>query len=142
MRPAERGSEAINTLVVGFSFFMIVAVIIMAGRLVVAQSAVEVAAAEASRAASIARTQVEANSAAASGAQATLASQDLNCAGTPNVVVDTTGFAAPPGTPATVQATVSCAVSLGDLAFGVLPIPGTQTVTATMSSPIDTYREH
>lgn len=141
MKPEERGSEALNALVVGVGICMVMAVLFMAGRLVVAWSAVEAAAAEAARAASIARTQVQANAAAAAGAEATLAGQDLTCSST-DVDVDTTGFAAPPGTPATVEATVSCTVPLSDLAVGALPIPGSRTITATMSSPIDTYREH
>src|SRR5690606_32550976 len=138
---SERGSEAINTVIVVPALLMIVAVIIMAGRLVVAHSAVESAAAEAARAASIARTQVEANSNATAGAEATLASQDLTCAST-TVTVDTSGFAAPVGTPAVVEATVTCVVPLSDLALSALPIPGSRTITATTISPIDTYREH
>ena len=51
----------------------------------------------------------------------------------------TTGFATPVGTPATVSATVTCVVELSDLA---LPgVPGTRTVTVTVTSPLDTYRE-
>ena len=55
------------------------------------------------------------------------------------VTVDTAGFAAPVGTPATVTATVRCVVNLADLA--VPGVPGTRTVTATASSPVDTFRE-
>jgi hypothetical protein len=49
------------------------------------------------------------------------------------VTVDTAGFAAPVGTPATVTATVRCVVNLADLA--VPGVPGTRTVTATATSP-------
>ena len=52
---------------------------------------------------------------------------------------DTTGFARPVGTPATITATVSCLVRLSDLAMPGLG--GSRTVTATASSPLDTYRE-
>lgn len=138
---SERGSEAINTVIVVPALLMIVAVIIMAGRLAVAHSAVESAAAEAARAASIARTQVEANASAAAGAQVTLDSQNLTCAST-KVTVDTSGFAAPPGTPAVVEATVTCRVKLSDLALSALPIPGFRQISVTTTSPIDTFREH
>jgi hypothetical protein len=43
------------------------------------------------------------------------------------------------GTPASVTATVTCVVNLSDVAIPGLP--GTRTITATMSSPLDTYRE-
>jgi hypothetical protein len=55
------------------------------------------------------------------------------------VTVDLDAFTAPPGTPAQVASTVTCQVDLADLA--VPGVPGSHTVTATMSSPIDTYRE-
>ena len=55
------------------------------------------------------------------------------------VDVDTRGFGAPVGTPAKVTATVTCIADLSDISIPGLP--GTRTITATMSSPIDTYRE-
>jgi len=43
------------------------------------------------------------------------------------------------GTPAKISATVTCDVNLSDL---FLPgVPGSKAITATMSSPLDTYRE-
>ena len=55
------------------------------------------------------------------------------------ISVDTSGFGSPVGTPASVRATVTCVVNLSDLA--VPGVPGTRTVSASMSSPLDTYRE-
>jgi hypothetical protein len=55
------------------------------------------------------------------------------------VDIDTGGLAAPVGTPAKVTATVTCIADLSDLSMPGLP--GSRTITATMSSPIDTYRE-
>ncbi|WP_232422876.1 TadE/TadG family type IV pilus assembly protein [Cellulosimicrobium cellulans] len=115
-----------------------IGLIIAAGRMAVAEQAVDAAAAEAARAASIARTQVQANEDAMTWASASLANQGLQCTSR-NVEVDTGGFAAPPGTPASVSATVTCVVRLSDLA--VPGLPGSRTITATMTSPIDTYRE-
>src|SRR6478735_7313694 len=135
---AERGSAVIETVIGVPAFLLFVGLIIFAGRMAIAHQAVEAAATSAARSASISRTQGEAEGAASSSATATLADQGLTCA-TTAVTVDTTGFAAPVGTPAQVTATVTCEVNLTDLS--VPGIPGTKTVTATMRSAIDTYRE-
>ncbi|MEU4360758.1 pilus assembly protein [Promicromonospora sp. NPDC023987] len=121
------------------AFVLLGSLVIAGGRVAIANQAIESVAAQAARSASIARTQGEANASAEDGAAASLANQDIRCR-TSSVTVDTSGFAAPPGTPASVEATVSCAVDLSDVA---LPgVPGSITITKTMSSPIDTYREH
>ena len=85
----------------------------------------------------IARTQPVADHDAATSAAATLANQQLQCA-TTLVLVDTSGFAKPVGTPAAVTVTVTCVVNLSDVAIPGLP--GTLPITATMTSPLDTYR--
>lgn len=116
---------------------LFVALIVFGGRVVIAHQAVQSAAAQAARTASIARTPGDAQSSAVSQAGASLDSQNVHCTRA-DVSVDTSGFAAPVGTPATVRATVTCAVNIGDLA---LPgVPGSITITETMTSPIDTYR--
>ena len=135
---AERGSAVIETVIGVPAFLLFVGLIIFAGRMAIAHQAVEAAANSAARSASITRTQGEAQGAASSSASSTLASQGLTCVATA-VSVDTTGFAAPVGTPAQVTATVTCEVDLADLS--VPGVPGSKTVTATMRSAIDTYRE-
>ena len=137
-RGSERGSAVIETVIGVPAFLLFVGLIIFAGRMAIAHQAVEAAANSAARSASISRTQAEAEGAASSSASSTLASQGLTCASTA-VSVDTTGFAAPVGTPAQVTATVTCEVNLADLS--VPGVPGSKTVTATMRSAIDTYRE-
>ena len=134
----ERGSAAIEAAVGVPAFMLFVALIIIAGRVAIATQAVQSSASEAARVASIARTQGEAGDAAKSAATSSLANQNLRCVRT-SVTVDTTGFATPVGTPATTTALVSCTVNLSDLS--VPGVPGTRTVTATASSPLDTYRE-
>jgi hypothetical protein len=120
------------------AFLLFVGLIVFAGRVALAHQAVASAAAEAARSASIARTQPQAQRAGAAAAGASLSNQAVHCV-RQEVVVDATGFASPVGTPAMVSATVSCVVDLADL---VVPgVPGTRTVTATMTSPLDTYRE-
>ena len=137
-RRAESGSAAIEAAVGLPAFMLFVALVILAGRLAIATQAVEASASEAARVASIARTHSSADSVATTAATASLANQNVHCLRS-TVTLDTTGFDAPVGTPAQVTATVACVVNLADLS---LPgVPGTKTVTATASSPIDTYRE-
>jgi hypothetical protein len=104
---------------------MLIVLAAVAGRTAIAQNAVDLAAHEAARTASLART-------------ATLDAQGLDCGDSLDVAVDTSGFGAELGEPATVTATVSCTVSFADL---VMPgVPGGKTVVATYVSPLDRYR--
>ena len=134
----DRGSAALEAVIGVPAFMLFVGLIIFAGRVAIARQAVESAAAAAARSASIARTQPQAREDATATAAGSLREQDVNCT-SQRVTVDTTGFASPVGTPASVTATVTCEVDLADLA--VPGVPGTRAVTATMSLPIDTYRE-
>ena len=56
-----------------------------------------------------------------------------------SVDVDTSDFNKQPGIPGSVNVTVSCRLDLSDLA--VPGVPGSRVMRATMSSPIDTWRE-
>jgi len=134
----DRGSEAIEAAIGVPAFLLFIALIIGGGRVAIAHQAVQAAAADAARSASISRTQGQAHASGTSGAVASLANQKLQCT-TTNVSIDTSGFAAPVGTPAMVRATVTCVVNLSDVA--VPGLPGTQSITATMTSPLDTYRQ-
>lgn len=68
---------------------------------------------------------------------ATLANQGLQCRST-SVEVDADGFAARVGTLASVTVTVTCHVDLTDL---MVPLPGTRTIMAAVTSPIDQWRQ-
>ncbi len=137
-RNRERGSAAIEAVIGIPAFGLFLALIILGGRVTIAQQAVESASAAAARAASISRTQGQAQTAASAEATTSLRNQSVNCV-TTQVRVDTSGFAVPAGTPASVGATVTCVVNLSDLALpGLL---GSRSITATASSPLDTYRE-
>ena len=133
----ERGSAVIEAVIGVPAFMLFVLLIVFAGRVAIAHQGVQSAAADAARSASIARTQGGAQTAGDIAAATSLANQHMNCTAT-TVSVDTTGFASPVGTPAKVNVIVTCQVNLSDLLPGV---PGTKTITATMSSPLDTYRE-
>jgi Flp pilus assembly protein TadG len=134
----ERGSATIEAVIGVPAFLLFVILIIAAGRIALARQAVEASAAEAARSASISRTQSQAEANGATGAATSLRNQGVRCT-SQRIDIDTSGFAAPVGTPAKVTATVTCIADLSDLS--VPGLPGSRTITATMSSPIDTYRE-
>lgn len=137
-RRDERGSATLELVIMAPLLLLFLSVMIFGGRVALAGQAVQQAADEAARVASIARTQEEADQTAAKAARDTLDQQNLDCT-IVQVHVNTAGFNAPLGQDSSVTATVSCPVRVGDLAIPGLP--GTRTVTATAVSPIDTWRE-
>lgn len=134
---ADRGSTALELVVLMPVLLILIGVLIAGGRTAMAQQAVQSAADQAARTASIARTAGLAGSEARAVAASTLTQQSLTCP--PTVTVGTGGFSVPVGAPATVTATVTCVVPLADL--GIPGAPGSLTITATADSPLDTYRE-
>ncbi|WP_255363494.1 TadE/TadG family type IV pilus assembly protein [Geodermatophilus sp. DSM 45219] len=111
---------------------------IVAGRTQIADGAVQEAARAAAREASLARDAATAAALADAQAQRTLAAQDLRCQRT-TVDIDTAGFFAPPGQPGDVTVSITCVVGMADvLAPG---LPGSVTVEASFTSPVDAYRE-
>lgn len=134
----ERGSIAVEAAILIPGLLIVLGLVLAGGRTALAHQTVDAAAADAARAASIARTAPEAHTTATTTAVAALTRDGLQCARR-SVTIDTSGFATPVGTPAAVRATVTCVVPLSDLA--VPGAPGSVTVTATATSPLDTYRE-
>ncbi|SFE80125.1 TadE/TadG family type IV pilus assembly protein [Blastococcus tunisiensis] len=111
---------------------------IVAGRAQIAEGAVAEAARAAAREASLARDDLTAAALAGAQADRTLAAQDLRCQST-GVDIDTTGFQAPPGQPGDVTVSITCVVGMADLLAPGLP--GSVTVEASFTSPVDAYRE-
>lgn len=134
----ERGSAAIEAAIGLPAFILFVGLIIAGGRLAIAHQALQSAAADAARTASISREASEAASAAREEATTSLNNQKVRCRRT-QVSVDTSGFRVPTGQPADVTVTLTCRVDLADLS--VPGVPGSRLIRATMSSPIDTWRE-
>lgn len=134
----ERGSAAIEAAVGMPAFALFVGLIIFGGRTAMTHQAVESAAAEAARAASIARTSTQAQKDAKEAAQASLADQQIHCL-TVDVRIDTSDFSKPVGETGSVAVTVECRLDLADLS--VPGIPGHRVVEAAMSSPLDTWTE-
>ena len=133
----EAGSATVELAILGPGLLILLSLVIAAGRIEVAGSAVEQAASSAARDASLARSLAQAQTMAKQSATASLAEQHLACQGL-SVTVASAGFATAPGTPATVRVGVACSVPLSDL--GVPGLPGTKTLRASMSSAVDTFR--
>ncbi|GGB91498.1 TadE/TadG family type IV pilus assembly protein [Cellulomonas carbonis] len=133
----DAGSATLEVAILTPALLLLLALVVFAGRVQVAAGAVEHAAAVAAREASLTRTAGAARTAATTAATIDLDGQDLRCA-TSTVTVDTAGFARPLGSGSHVTATVTCTVSIADLAIPGLP--GTRTLTATATSPLDRYR--
>lgn len=132
----ERGSAAIEAVVGLPAFALFVALIVMGGRIEVTRQAIEAAAFDGARAASLERTRMDATAAARGQVAASLAA--LPCTAR-SVVIDAAGYDAPLGTTVLVGVTISCRVGLADLS---LPgVPGHRLITETAYSPIDAYRE-
>jgi Flp pilus assembly protein TadG len=129
----ERGSAAAELVLVTPFLFLQLLFAVAAGRLVQGKLDVDSAAQQAARAASLARTPAAASAQATQVAQAALAGQPVSC--NPAVITpDTSNFV--PGGEVTV--TVTCTVRLSDLSL--LHVPGTETITATFTAPVDVYR--
>jgi Flp pilus assembly protein TadG len=132
-----RGSATLELAVVAPGLLALLGLVIVAGRITAAGSAVEQAAAAGARAASLARDARAAEVAADQQVAAALRDQGVRCEET-STRVDTRGFAARVGLPATVSVAVQCVVPLRDVA--VPGMPGQRTLTARATSPLDTYR--
>jgi len=136
-RGDERGSAAIEAAIGTPAFGLLVAMIILGGRVEMAKQSVQAAAYEAARAASIERTQGEAIAAGKTAATTSLHNENVHCTST-DITVNAAAFNASLGTTAQITVAVTCRVDLSDLA---LPVPGHRVITATASSPIDAFRE-
>jgi Flp pilus assembly protein TadG len=134
----ERGSAAVEAAIGVPAFMLFIGLIIFAGRTAVAHQAVESAAADAARSASIARTSSAASGEAKQAARTSLANQQLACVDV-QVNVDTGAFTKPVGQAATVEVTVECRLDLSDLS--VPGVPGSRVVRGSMTSPLDSWRE-
>ena len=135
---SDRGASTLEAAILAPVLLMLIAVAVISMRIEVAAQAVESAAHDAARAASISRTQAEADAAALNAANDALSQQDLTCTRGPTVVPDTSQFQRPIGETAVVTVTVTCVVPLNDV--GLPGLPGTKTLTATFTSYLDQFR--
>ena len=134
----ERGSTTLEAAIVVPVTLLIILIIVMAGRIAMANQAINAVACDTARAASLARDVSSAHRIANATATTSLESNGLHCT-SQDVRLDTSGLHAEAGTRRTVGATVTCTVELRDITFPGMP--SSTTLTATVSSPVDPYRE-
>jgi Flp pilus assembly protein TadG len=134
----ERGSAAIEAAIGVPAFALFVGLIVFGGRTASTHEALQSAAVDGARSASLARDAQTAHTEAREAAVASIANQKIGCS-VVDVTVGTIDFNKEPGVPGWVDVTVACRLNLSDLA--VPGVPGSRVMRATMSSPIDTWRE-
>jgi Flp pilus assembly protein TadG len=127
----ERGSAASELVLLTVALMVLLMFVAFCGRGADARLRLDDAAHQAARAASAARTPAAASAAARATAAAALQGAGAGCL---YLTVETTGSLRP-GT--TVTTTVSCTLGLRDLA---LLLPGTRTLHARFTAPVDLYR--
>lgn len=132
-RGPEAGSASVEMAVFFPALMLVLALVVFAARLGQLHVAVDSAAANAARAASIERTPAAATASARESVDATLASEGLDCQ-SKSVRIDARDVAKPAGQSGLVRVDISCTTRTA-------PLPGSRTVTATATSAVDTYRE-
>jgi Flp pilus assembly protein TadG len=137
-RPDDRGAAAIEAAIIAPAVLGLLCLAICAMRVGVAKQSVDAAAHDAARAASIARNQSAAISAADTAATQSLANQGITCRNDSPLKVNASQFGRMVGRPAVVRVTITCVVNLSDVS--IPGTPGSVTLTASYISPIDSYR--
>lgn len=134
----DRGALSLEAMILLPVLIMVLLLVIAFGRIQSSGNAVDTAARNAARAASLERDAGAARTAGTDDARAGLRNQGLSCTAM-SVDITTDGFDAPLGTPATTTATVRCTVRLSDI--GLPGLPGSKTLTSSFTSSIDSYRQ-
>jgi Flp pilus assembly protein TadG len=134
----DRGSAAVEMVIVAPALIALMLLVVGMGRLSHGDQQVQVAAAQAARAASLQRGDSAAISAAANtAANDTLAGDHVTCAHTTTpATVDPASNERPGGS---ITVTVTCTSKLSDLLLA--GFPGSHTWTATVTVPIDSYQQ-
>jgi Flp pilus assembly protein TadG len=134
-RRCDRGSMAVEFVVAVPGFLILLLLVAAGGDWVSSSGQVGAAASDAARAASLARDQNDANTAASNAA-----AYDLRGActgGDPATSVTPLPLGTPFATATAVQVTVNCTVKLQ--AFKVIGFPATTTFTRTAVAPLDVF---
>jgi Flp pilus assembly protein TadG len=133
----ERGAATVEITLLVPALVIFLGLLVAGGRLWFARTAVTEAAQSSARAASLARTTQQASADGQSAAAGSLSTAGLVCTDR-SVVIDTSAFAVPVGTPATITSAISCRVPFSDI---LLPgVPGSIQLTGQGAAALDTYR--
>lgn len=130
------GGVALELAILAVPVLLVLAVIMLGHRHSDAVDAVDLAAFDAARAASLSRTADEAHTRALDAIENALGGDNSACADWDSEI-DLSGFTIPPGQPAMVAVTVTCTTSFADI-----PLAGSAgtEVSAQFLSPLDTWR--
>jgi len=136
----DNGSLSIELSILLPGFIAMALLATLLGREALAQSAIDLAAHDAARAATVSRDLATGQAAATLAAGDTLQLSSANCTFLSAVITSPPNpYAVPIGQPSTVTVTVKCDVAVADLA--ALPgLPGHVTLTGVFTSPLDQYR--
>jgi Flp pilus assembly protein TadG len=134
------GSSSVELAILTPSVISMFAMMLMGGEINIGKQAVEAAAFDAARTASLSRNADDARDNARAAATSRLLQQGIRCKERQEDItrVNTSGFGTPPGQSAQVTVTVVCTINFSDMV--VSGMPGSYPYTATFVSPIDTYR--
>lgn len=133
----QRGESPVSLLLIAPMIMLILGVIIAAGRIGEATTAVESAVAAAAREATVAIDPVAAQSNAQSTVSQMLTARGIHCPGF-TLSLDASALHNAPGVQGAVLAQVQCQVRLADLM--VPGLPGSVNITRDASSPVDSFR--
>ncbi|WDZ87967.1 TadE/TadG family type IV pilus assembly protein [Micromonospora cathayae] len=150
-RDGDRGSVSVEVAILAPAFIALMVLAGVAGRTAVGAEAIQAAAHDAARAASISRDTDSARTAARSAAAQQLNWQRLDCVAPPTLAFTGSvggsatsfdaAYSAAPGVPAAVTVQVTCTVTFADIHLSSLPgMPAGRTVSARFTSPLDSYR--
>jgi hypothetical protein len=140
-RGGEHGGMAVELAITMPLLLALLASTMMIGRSANAVSAVEMAAYDAARTASLARDAGTATTQATDSVRESLRQQGYTCADGPQVEVagvPDDPWSVPVGEPASVVVRVTCRVSYADIA--VAGVPAGRTISRYFVSPLDQYR--
>lgn len=132
LRADDEGVVSLETAILAVVLALLIGLAVAGGRITMAGSEVDAAAKAAARQASISRGP-DADVSAREAAAESLRRSGVDCTSF-GVQLDFTA----PGKGARVTATVTCTISLSDVLPGM---PGTKTMTSTVISPVDRYRD-
>jgi len=130
----EHGDSLVSILMLMPVLVMFLELIVVGGRIATTRADVESAAREAARDASVSQSLESASNVVSDTVERTLGDQGFRCESVNHYFGFETYFD-PDGR---VEVVVECTVNLSDLGF--LPTPGSHTVSARATEPIDQYR--
>jgi Flp pilus assembly protein TadG len=134
--PRDRGSAAVEMVIVAPALIVLMLLVVGMGRLSHGDQQIQVAAAQAARAASLQRGDpAQVSSAANAAANDTLTGDHISCDHTATpVTIDPASVEQPGGS---ITVTLTCTTQLSDLLLA--GFPGSHTWTATVTAPVDTF---